>query len=64
MEQAVTTRPQARTMAYDPDRPRVYNVAAEGVLDPHKPANSRPSPFYPNGHYAGTCVVPIYAPAK
>lgn len=62
MEQAITTRPQARTMAYDPDRQRVFSVAAEGVLDPSKPANSGPSPFYPNSHYAGSFVVLTYAP--
>jgi DNA-binding beta-propeller fold protein YncE len=62
MEQAVTTRPQARTMAYDTDRQRVFSVSAEGVLDPAKPVNSGPSPFYPNGHYAGSFVVLTYAP--
>ena len=61
MEQAVTTRPQARTMAYDSAGQRVFSVAAEGVLDPAKPANSGPSPFYPNGHYADSFVVLTYA---
>ena len=64
MEQAVTTRPQARTMAYDPDRQRVFSVAAEGVLDPAKPVNSGPSAFYPNSHFANTFVVLTYAPPK
>jgi hypothetical protein len=64
MEQAVTTRPQARTMAYDPDRQRVFSVTAEGVLDPAKPANSGPSAFYPNSHFAGTFTVLTYAPAS
>lgn len=64
MEQAVTTRPQARTMAYDPVWQRVFSVTAEGVLDPAKPANSGPSPFYPNGHFAGSFVVLTYAPAR
>ena len=62
LEQAATTRPQARTMAYDPMRQRVFSVAAEGVLDPAKPANSGPSPFYPNSHYSGSFVVLTYAP--
>lgn len=62
LEQAVTTRPQARTMAYDPDRQHVFSVTAEGVLNPEKPANSGPSPFYPNGHYADSFVVLTYAP--
>ncbi|MEO6716305.1 MAG: hypothetical protein ABIM50_03535 [Novosphingobium sp.] len=61
MEQAVTTRPQARTIAYDPNLQRVFSVTAEGVLDPAKPANSGPSPFYPNSHYAGSFVVLTYA---
>lgn len=64
MEQAITTRPQARTMAYDPDRQRVFSVAAEGVLDPTKTANSGPSVFYPNSHFANTFVVLTYAPVK
>lgn len=64
MEQAITTRPQARTIAYDPDRQRVFSVAAEGVLDPAKRANSGPSAFYPNGHFADTFVVLTYAAAK
>ncbi len=64
MEQAITTRPQARTMAYDPGRQRVFSVAAEGVLNPAKPANSGPSAFYPNGHFADTFVVLTYAPEK
>lgn len=64
MEQAVTTRPQARTMAYDPTRQRVFSVAAEGVLDQTKPANLGPSAFYPNTHFANTFVVLTYAPSK
>lgn len=64
MEQAITTRPQARTMAYDPDRQRVFSVAADGLLDPTMPANSGPSAFYPNIHFANTFVVLTYAPAK
>ena len=63
MEQAITTRPQARTMAYDPIGQRVFSVAAEGALDPAKPANSGPSPFYPNRHFADSFVVLTYAQA-
>ncbi|MEY2943649.1 MAG: hypothetical protein RLY97_1663 [Pseudomonadota bacterium] len=64
MEQAVTTRPQARTLAYDPNMQRVFSVTAEGVLDPAKPINSGPSPFYPNSHYANSFVVLTYALAS
>ena len=64
MEQAVTTRPQARTMAFDSIRQQVFSVAAEGVLDPSKPANTGPSPFYPNRHYGGSFVVLTYAPRR
>lgn len=63
MEQAVTTRPQARTLAYDPDRQRVFSVTAEGGLNPAKPVNTGPSAFYPNYHYAGSFVVLTYASA-
>lgn len=61
MEQAVTTRPQARTMAYDPDRQQVFSVAAEGALDPARPVNDGPSQFYPNFHFDGTFAVLTYA---
>ena len=64
MEQALTTRPQARTLAYDPDQQRVFSVTAEGGLNPAKPVNTGPSAFYPNYHYAGTFVVLTYAPAR
>lgn len=64
MEQAVTTRPQARTLAYDPDGQRIFSVTAEGVLDPDKPVNTGPSAFYPNSHYPNTFLVLTYAPAR
>lgn len=57
LEQAITTRPQARTMAYDEVGERVFSVTAEGLLDPSRPANSGPSIFYPNYHYADTFAV-------
>lgn len=64
IEQAVTTRPQARTMAYDPDRETVFSVAAEGVLDPSQPANSGPSAFYPNRHFRDSFVILTYMQAR
>ena len=64
MEQAITTRPQARTMAYDSDRQRVFSVTAEGVLDPAKPANSGPSAFYPNRHFPDSFVILTYAQGR
>ena len=47
-EQALTTRPGARTIAFDAAGERVFTVAAEGIVDPSKPVNTGPSPFYAN----------------
>lgn len=63
MEQALTTRPQARTLAYDPDQQRIFSVTAEGGINPAEPVNTGPSAFYPNYHYAGSFVVLTYASA-
>ncbi|MDP9086404.1 MAG: YncE family protein [Pseudomonadota bacterium] len=48
LEQALTTRPGARTLAFDPVGERVFTVAAEGIVDPSRPINTGPSAFYPN----------------
>lgn len=62
MEQAVTTRPYARTIAYDPKSRRIFSVTAEGVVNPAEPVNTGPSPFYPNAYYDGSFTVLTYAP--
>ncbi|MEO6248724.1 MAG: hypothetical protein ABIO85_09125 [Sphingomicrobium sp.] len=48
LEQALTTRPGARTIAYDAIDERVFTVAAEGIVDPSMPVNTGPAAFYPN----------------
>ena len=62
IEQAVATRPEARTIAYDPTDARIFTVTAEGVLNPAAAANSGPSAFYPNAYYDDNFVVLTYAP--
>jgi len=64
MEQAVTTRPGARTLAFDPIGQRVFIVTAEGVVDPAKPINTGPSPFYANAFYDNSFVVLTYAASR
>ena len=59
---AFTTRPNARTMALDPASSKIYTVTAEGVVDPAKPINTGPSPFYPNRYLDNTFTVLTYAP--
>jgi DNA-binding beta-propeller fold protein YncE len=54
LDQAVTTRPMARTMAYDPRSGDVYLVAAQGVVDPSKKVNTEAGPFYPNTYFDDT----------
>jgi len=64
IEQAVTTRPFARTMAYDPQRQAIFTVTAEGVVDPAQPVNTGPARFYPNAYFPGSMVVLTYAPTR
>jgi streptogramin lyase len=60
--EAVTTRPMARTMAYDPVTKKIFLVTAEGVADPAKKINTAVAPFYPNSYYPGTFTVLTYGP--
>ena len=60
LEQAITTRPSARTLAYDQASGRIFTVAAQGVVNPAAPVNTGPSAFYPNAYYDGTFVVLTY----
>lgn len=62
LSQAVTTRPIARTMAFDPKSKKVYLVTAEGVVDPAKPVNTEAGPFYPNHYFPDTFTLLTYAP--
>ena len=57
---AVTTRPYARTMAFDPGSQKIYLVTAEGNADPKKKINKSAAPFYPNTYFANTFTVLTY----
>ncbi|HEX9391811.1 MAG TPA: YncE family protein [Usitatibacteraceae bacterium] len=58
---ATTTRPVARTMAFDETTKRIYLVTAEGMVDPKKPIY-KVAPFYPNRYFPDTFTVLTYAP--
>jgi DNA-binding beta-propeller fold protein YncE len=58
---AVTTRPYARTMAFDPGSKKIYMVTAEGMADPAKKINKAVAPFYPNRYFPNTFTVLTYA---
>lgn len=60
LEQAVTTRPMARTLALDPQRGRVYLVAAEGGVDPARKVDTAVAPFYPNFYFDNSFTVLTY----
>jgi len=62
LAEATTTRPYARTMAFDPKTKRVYLVTAEGTADPAKKINKAVAPFYPNRYYPNTFTVLTFAP--
>jgi DNA-binding beta-propeller fold protein YncE len=61
LDQAVTTRPMARTMAYDPRSGNVYLVAAQGVVDPSRKVNTEAGPFYPNTYFDNTYTLLTYS---
>jgi len=60
LDQAVTTRPMARTMAYDPRTGNVYLATAQGVVDPAKKVNTEAGPFYPNTYFDNTYTLLTY----
>jgi DNA-binding beta-propeller fold protein YncE len=60
LEQAITTRPSARTLAVDTTGQRIFTVTAEGVVNPAQPANAGPSAFYPNAYYDNSFTVLTY----
>ncbi len=61
LEQAVTTRPEARTMAFDPKTQRLYLVTAEGLVDPAHPVNRAVASFYPNAYFPNSFTLLTYA---
>jgi DNA-binding beta-propeller fold protein YncE len=54
LAEATTTRPYARTMAFDAKTKRVFLVTAEGTVDPAKKVNRGVAPFYPNKYFPNT----------
>ncbi len=60
LEQAVTTRPMARTLALDQQRDRVYLVAAEGGVNPAMKVDTAVAPFYPNFYFDHSFTVLTY----
>jgi len=61
LEQAVTTRPEARTMAFDPRTQQLYLVTAEGLVDPSRPINRAVAPLYPNVYFPNSFTLLTYA---
>ena len=61
LDQAVTTRPMARTMAFDARHDRFFLVTAQGVVDPSRKVDRAVAPFYPNVYFDDTFVVLTYA---
>ncbi len=60
LEQAITTRPMARTLALDTQRDQVYLVAAEGGVDPSMRVDTAVAPYYPNVYFDNTFTVLTY----
>jgi DNA-binding beta-propeller fold protein YncE len=62
LAEATTTRPYARTMAYDYTTHKIYLVTAEGTADPSKKINTGVTTFYPNRYFTDTFTVLTMAP--
>lgn len=60
LQQAVTTRPTARTMALDAAHDRVYLVTAQGAVDPTRKVDTAVAQFYPNIYFDNTFTVLTY----
>lgn len=60
LDHASTTRPNARTLAYDAGSKAIHLVTAEGWVDPGKKINSAVAPFYPNAFDAKSFVLLTY----
>ncbi|MDE2110099.1 MAG: YncE family protein [Alphaproteobacteria bacterium] len=61
LAEATTTRPEARTMAFDPKSKRIFVVTAQGAVDPARKIDTAVSPFYPNRYFRGTYTILTYA---
>jgi DNA-binding beta-propeller fold protein YncE len=62
LAEATTTRPYARTMAFDPKTKKIYLVTAEGTADPAKKINKGVATFYPNRYFPDTFTVLTFSP--
>ena len=62
LAEATTTRPYARTMAYDSKTRKIYMITAEGTADPSKKINTGVATFYPNSYFPDTFTVLTYVP--
>ena len=60
LAEAPTTRPFARTMAFDERSGRIYLVTAEGTVDAAAPRKEEVSPFYPNRYFTDTFTLLTY----
>lgn len=60
LDQAITTRPMARTLALDTARDRIYLVDAQGGVNPSMKVNTSVAPFYPNFYFDQTFTVLTY----
>ncbi len=61
LAEAFTTRPFARTMAFNPITQKIYLVTAEGTVDVAKKVNTAVSPFYPNSYFDDTFTLLTYS---
>lgn len=58
---ATTTRPMARTLAFDSKHKKIFTIAAEGVADPSAMINRSASHFYPNRYFDDTLTLLTYS---
>jgi len=64
LKEVITTRPNARTMAYDAKKEKIYLVTAEGFINKNKKISKKIAPFYPNQFYDNTFTVLTYSNNK
>lgn len=60
LEQSVTTRPMARTLALDVAHDTVYLATAQGAVDPAKKVDTAVAQLYPNVYFDNTFTVLTY----
>jgi DNA-binding beta-propeller fold protein YncE len=59
--ETLTTRQWIKVLALDPERGKLYSMAAEGSADAGKKINANVSPFYPNTVFPNTFTVFSYS---